>query len=204
MSLCRPTIIISQTAPLVGLLLAVLLAFFPVPVVAQEPAIAGEWVFNEQLSDNSDRRVEAALRAAGQRVQRRLFDSRRDRYRGGPEEHELYDRMSYDLSLRIELEGEEYAFTYDDGWTRPVYTDGRSRSVSLSASAAVRDFSSAHWEDGRLLVEGRPRDGGFSDEIYELIEDGNRLRVTLYIMPNGFLHPIEITRVYDRRGTTPR
>lgn len=200
---CRATTTLLPKTSLAGLLLTALLFLFPSPLVAQQPAIAGDWVFNEQLSDNTDRRVEAALRAAGQRIQRRLFDRSRDRYRGGPEEHELYDRMSYDRSLRIELDGDEYSFTYDDGWVRPVYTDNRSRSVSLSAIAEVRDFSFAHWEGERLLVEGRPRDGGFSDESYELIEGGNRLRVKLYILPHGFLEAIEITRVYDRRGVTP-
>src|SRR5690606_265522 len=106
------------------------------------------WIVNDELSDNTDRQVEAALRASGQRIQRRLFDRSRDRYRGGPEEQELYDRISYDRGLSIELEGEEYTFTYDEGWTRPVYTDDRSRSVSLSAIAEVQDFSFAHWENG--------------------------------------------------------
>lgn len=165
---------------------------------AREPGLAGSWVFNQELSDVTDRKVEEALRAAGQPVRRRLFDSRRDRYRGGPEEQELYDRISYDRSLAIELEGETYLFTYDEGWTREVHTGDQRRSVSLNALDELEDYSFADWQGDKLLVEARPRDGGFAEESYELVENGTRLRVELYIKPRAFTEPIELTRVYER------
>jgi hypothetical protein len=160
---------------------------------------AGQWVINEELSDNTDKQVETALRAAGEKVKRKLFDFRKDRYRGGPPEQELYDRISYDNELTINLDSDTYLFTYADEFSRPVYTDNRSRSVSLTSLDEVEDFSFAHWEDGKLLVEARPRDGGFADETYTLVSDGARLQVDLYIKPKNFQVPVEIRRVYDRK-----
>ena len=159
---------------------------------------AGSWVINEELSDSTDRQVEAALRSAGEKVRRRLFDTRKDRYRGGPPEQELYDRISYDNVLKIDFDGETWIFTYADDFIRPIYTDNRSRSVSLTGLDEVEDFSFAHWEDEKLMVEARPRDGGFADETYSLINEGTQLQVELYIKPRNFQVPVEIRRVYDR------
>src|SRR5690606_635329 len=114
-------------------------------------------------------------RAAGVKIQRKLFDRREDRYRGGPEEQELYDRISYDKVLDIRLDDGAYYFTYADDYVRPVYTDDRSRSVSLNALDSIKDFSFAHWEGEVLQVEARPRDGGFANESYRLINGGLQL-----------------------------
>ncbi|MDC0598812.1 hypothetical protein OAP18_03125 [Gammaproteobacteria bacterium] len=164
--------------------------------------IAGAWVVNEDLSDNTDRQVEIALKAAGQPVRRNWFSRGKDRYRGGPPEQELYDRLSYDLELTIELVEPEFLFSYNDGFQRSVYTDNRSRSVSLNNLDQVADFSFAHWEGDKLLVEARPRDGGFADESYALINDDTQLKVELYIKPRSFQVPIEIIRIYDRKPET--
>ena len=169
-------------------------------VLAQTDAILGEWHFNRDLSDSTDRQVEAAMRAAGQRVQRRLFDRSTERYRGGPEDHELYDHISYDLSLTITEAEDHYLFTYG-GYSREVFTDNRARTVSLSALGEVSDFSLGHWEGDELLVEARPRDGGFTQETYRLINGKTQLEVEMYIKPRSFTHPIELTRVYDRAGS---
>lgn len=160
--------------------------------------MAGAWIIDEELSDNTDRQVEAALKAAGEKIKRSWFNRKKDYYRGGPEEQELYDRLSYDKTLTIELEKPTYFFTYDDNYRRPVYTDNRSRSVSLNAIDHVQDFSFAHWEEDKLLVEARPRDGGFAEETYTLSADGQQLQVELYIKPRVFEVPIEIHRVYQR------
>lgn len=163
-----------------------------------ETALAGAWVINEQLSDNTDRRVEEALREAGRDVRQRLFDFSDERYRGGPEEQELYDRIAYDDELTLELNPPEYLFTYEDDFTRSVYMDNRQRSVSLSNIGEVEDFSLGHWEDDALVVEGRPRDGGFTEEIYTLTNEGSQLRVELTLKPRTFQVPIKLVRVYDR------
>jgi len=163
--------------------------------------IEGRWVFNPDLSDNTDKEVARALRAMGQKVSRCWLNCEEDRFRGGPEEQELYDRLSYDKTLTIELGEPEYRFVYDDNYQRPVYTDGRSQSVSLAGLDEVDDFSMAHWEQSSLYVEARPRDGGFANEIYTLINQGSQLRVELYIQPKAFSEPIELTRIYDRLNT---
>jgi hypothetical protein len=64
----------------------------------------GEWIIDDSLSDNTDDRVEAAIKAGGGKVARRFFRRRpEDFYRGGPPEQELYDHISYDDFLRIEV-----------------------------------------------------------------------------------------------------
>jgi hypothetical protein len=163
-------------------------------------AFTGNWVVNTDLSDNTDKKVEQALRAMGQKIDRCWFGCAQDRYRGGPVEQELYDHMSYDKTLHIELGEPEYVFMYDEGYRRPVYTDGRSQSVSLTGLDEVEDFSMAHWEGNRLVVEARPRDSGFANETYSLTDAGSRLRVEMYIQPGSFTRPVEIVRVYDRQA----
>jgi hypothetical protein len=182
-----------------ALLLALTLLGASMHLAAQDrQAFAGEWVVNKDLSDNTDKQVERALRAMEQKIDRCWFGCGEDRYRGGPKEQELYDRLSYDKSLHIELGEPEYVFTYDDGYTRSVYTDGRSQSVSLTGLDEVEDFSMGHWEGNRLHVEARPRDGGFANETYALQQGGSQLRVELYIRPGAFTEPVTIVRVYDR------
>src|SRR5687767_13688317 len=110
----------------------------------QQNPFDGRWLFNAELSDNTDKQVETALKAAGEKINRRLFDRRQDRYRGGPAEQELYDRISYDRELTISFADDTYTFTYADNFVRPVYTDNRSRSVSLAGLVEVEDFSFAH------------------------------------------------------------
>lgn len=164
------------------------------------PALAGTWVFNKDQSDSTDDKVEAALRKMGERVRRGWFERRDDVYRGGPAEQELYDRISYDKLLEIELDADVYHFTYAGEYERPVYLDNRSQSVSLTQLDRVEDFSMAHWEDGKLLVEARPRDGGFAEETYTLLNGGQQLQVELYIKPRSFIEVIEIVRVFDRQA----
>lgn len=179
--------------------LLLLLGLLAPSLPAQDAGLAGEWRINEKLSDSTDSRVEAALRAAGQKVQRRLFDRRKDRYRGGPEEHALYDHISYDDALRIEAGESGYTFSYD-GFSREIHTDNRSRSASLSGIDELHDFSFGQWNGSTLEVEARPRDGGFTEESYRLQANGQQLRVQLYIQPASFGAAIEVLRIYDRQG----
>lgn len=164
--------------------------------------LVGTWVINEELSDDPDEQVEAAILAAGGRVERRWFGrEEKGRYRGGPEEHELYDRISYDEVLRIDYDEPEFWFGYEDGYQRVFHTDGRTQVVGANDhySNGARDFSFAAWEGETLLVEARPRDGGFTLETYSLEADNTRLKVELEIKPGNFGAPIIMTRIYDRQ-----
>jgi hypothetical protein len=196
-----------MTVRLCALLLALLAwPLLAQPVIAQTstaqevPAIAGHWVFNEKLSDDTDDEVEKTLKAMGQKVKSRFFSRNKEYYRGGPAEQELYDRLSYDRELVIELGPEQYMFTYAGEFERPVYLDDRRRSVSITALDAVEDFSFGHWENGALLVEARPRDGGYAEESYRLINNGTQLEARFYIQPQSFTKPVELKRVFDRRA----
>jgi hypothetical protein len=168
---------------------------------ANRQLMAGDWVFNEELSDNSDDQVEEAIKEGGGKVPRRFFRKRpEDFYRGGPPEQELYDRISYDDVLHIEVADPEFRFTYAGDYQRIFHTDGRRRSTTANSFYAEggEDFSFGNWEAGALVVEARPRDGGFTLETYTLEEGGNRLRVEMTIEPGSFRGAISLTRVYDR------
>lgn len=163
--------------------------------------MAGDWLINDELSDNSDDQVEEAIKAGGGRVARRFFRKRpEDFYRGGPPEQELYDRISYDDVLRIEYTDPEFTFTYADNYQRIFHTDGRRRSITANSfySEGSEDFSFGNWDAAALVVEARPRDGGFTLETYILEEGGNRLRIEMTIEPESFRGAISLIRVYDR------
>ncbi|MEQ8315407.1 MAG: hypothetical protein RL839_08090 [Gammaproteobacteria bacterium] len=163
-------------------------------------SLSGSWVINDELSDNTDDQVEEAIEAGGGRGGRGLFNRQEDFYRGGPPEHELYDRISYDDVLRIQYNAPEFRFTYEDGYERVFHTDGRRRRVSANSfyTEGGEDWSSGLFEQNSLVVEGRPRDGGFTIETYTLEAGGARLRIEMTIQPDSFNVPIELTRVFDK------
>lgn len=163
--------------------------------------IIGHWRINDELSDNSDDQVEAAIKQGGGKVPRRWFSKRaEDFYRGGPPEQELYDRISYDDVLTIEYTEAEFKFTYADNYQRVFHTDGRRRRTTVNNFYAEggEDFSFANWDNAELIVEARPRDGGFTLETYTIEAAGNRLRVEMTIEPDSFRAAINLVRVYDR------
>tara|TARA_B110000858_G_scaffold198442_1_gene265049 strand:+ start:13873 stop:14502 length:630 start_codon:yes stop_codon:yes gene_type:complete len=169
--------------------------------VESRQQMLGNWLINDELSDNSDDQVEEAIKAGGGKVPRRFFRKRpEDFYRGGPEEQELYDRISYDDVLNISYVAPEFIFTYADNYQRIFHTDGRRRSITANSFYAEgdEDFSFGNWDAAVLVVESRPRDGGFTLETYTLEEGGNRLRVEMTIEPAAFPKAISLTRVYDR------
>lgn len=169
---------------------------------AQEHPLVGNWVINEELSDDPDEAVEAAIIEAGGRVQRKWFGrEEKERYRGGPAEQELYDRITYDPILRIDYTEPEFWFGYADGYQRIFHSDGRTRSIGANDhySSGGEDFSFAAWEGETLIVEARPRDGGFTIETYTLEENNTRLRVELEIRPENFGATIRLVRVYERQ-----
>ena len=162
--------------------------------------MSGRWVINEELSDNTDDQVEEAIEAGGGRGSRGFFNRQEDFYRGGPPEHELYDRISYDDVLTIEVNEPELRFTYEDDFQRVFHSDGRRRRASATGyySEGGTDFSSGLFEGNSLVVEGRPRDGGFTIETYTLESGGNRLRIEMTIQPDSFREPIELVRYFVR------
>ena len=164
--------------------------------------LVGSWIINDELSDDTDDQVEDAIEEGGGKGSRGLFNNQEDFYRGGPPEHELYDRVSYDDALTIEHEEPEFRFTYEDDFQRVFHTDGRRRRTTAADfySGAAADWSFGYFEGESLIVEGQPRDGGFTVETYTLSADGNRLRIEMLIQPDSFAVPINLMRVFDRSG----
>jgi len=185
---------------------ALLMCLPPSTLAAENPgaAFVGQWVINDELSDNTDDQVEEAIEAGGGKGGRGLFNNKEDFYRGGPPSHELYDRISYDDVLTIAYDTPEFRFTYEDEFRRVFHTDGRRRRVSAADfySEGGSDWSFGYFEGEVLQVEGQPRDGGFTIETYTLSADGNRLRIDMTIQPDSFLVQIELTRVFDRDPAT--
>lgn len=165
-----------------------------------ESQIVGDWVINDDLSDDTDDQVEEAIEAGGGEGGRGFFNRQEDFYRGGPPEHELYDRISYDDILTIEYSNPELRFTYEDNFLRVFHTDGRRRRTTANDffEEGGSDWSEGNFEAGALVVEARPRDGGFATEIYTLENEGNRLRIEMLIQPLSFREPIELVRYFDR------
>lgn len=164
--------------------------------------ISGHWVINDDLSDNTDEQVEEAIKAAGGKVQRRGLFARKveDRYRGGPPDQELYDRVSYDDVLTITHNEPEMVFEYADNYRRVFHTDGRRRSTGVNDyfESGGADFSFGNWTGQQLIVEARPRDGGYSLETYTLEQQGQRLRLEVTLQPFVFGAPVSIVRIFDR------
>jgi hypothetical protein len=163
--------------------------------------LVGRWVINEDRSDNTDDQVEVAIKEGGGKVKRRWFAKRDDDfYRGGPAEQELYDRISYDDVLTISIDGVQCSFEYADSFTRIFYTDGRKRQSSANSfySEGGEDFSLSYWENENLIVEARPRDGGFTLETYSLSDNGNTLTIAMQLEPLSFGAAINLVRVFNR------
>ncbi len=163
------------------------------------PDFTGTWVINEELSDDTDKQVEIAIKAAGGKV-KRWGKKEKGRYKGGPKEQELYDHVSYDEVLQINYTEPEFRFVYAEGFERIFYSDGRGRVVSAKdlRSGVRKDFAFANWNGLKLSVEAKPRDNGFIIETYSLESGDKQLRVTLHLKPSSFGAPIDIVRIYDR------
>ncbi len=160
----------------------------------------GSWIVNDELSDNTDDQVEEAIEAGGGKGSRGFFNRQEDFYRGGPAEQELYDRISYDDLLTISYQTPEFRFEYEDGWFRVFHTDGRRRRTTANDfySEGGSDFSFANFDDDGIIVEARPRDGGFTLETYTLINNGSQLRIEMVLQPDSFREAINLVRIYDR------
>ncbi len=184
--------------------LVVLLFFGSTAQEAQDQSIVsgflGAWIVNEELSDNTDDQVEEAIEAGGGKGSRGFFNRKEDFYRGGPVEQELYDRISYDDLLSISYQAPEFRFEYEGGWLRVFHTDGRRRSTTANDfySEGGDDFSFANFDSEAIIVEARPRDGGFTLETYTLINNGSQLRVEMVLEPDSFREAIELVLIYDR------
>lgn len=170
---------------------------------APVPAFAGIWVVDNNASDDTDKQVELAIKQEGGRLPRTKKKGR-GRYRGGPANQAMYDHISYDEILQIKIDTPKIEFIYPKHYRRVFYTDDRSRTVNASGGdhSDRQDYSFGDWENGKLLVESRPRDGGWITETYSLQDKGKRLRLFVRLKPSTFMVPIEIVRIFNRYQQT--
>lgn len=183
----------------------ILLVSFTAFSVADEEAtgFTGVWVINDELSDDTDKQVEKAIKAAGGKI-KRGGKKGKGRYKGGPSDQALYDHISYDEVLQFQYHDPEFRLVYAEDFERMFYSDNRSRTVTASGTSRGdrTDYSFAAWDGAKLLVESRPRDGGWISEVYSLNPETGQLRVELKLKPLSFRVPINIVRIYDRSSKT--
>ena len=170
-----------------------------------DTAFNGTWIISEELSDDTDKQVEKAIKEAGGKP--RSKKKGKGRYKGGPPEQAMYDHISYDEVLRFQYQSPEFRLEYEEGFTRVFHSDGRRRSASASGRDRRErtDFAFASWSDdgNTLYVESRPRDGGRTSEVYKLARgaDGSeQLQVELVLKSLLFSGTVRIKRVYLRQG----
>ncbi|MBT7952037.1 MAG: hypothetical protein HN764_10465 [Gammaproteobacteria bacterium] len=183
-----------------------LLSIYPAFVSADGiPEFNGVWVINEELSDDTDKQVEKAIKDSGGKVGRTKKKGK-GRYKGGPPEQAMYDHISYDEILHFQYQEPEFRLTYAEGFERIFHSDNRRRSASARGSSRSerKDFAFASWSStNKLFVESRPRDGGRTSEVYTLIKSDSGkdlLQVELNLNPLMFSGPLYIKRVYNREG----
>ena len=184
--------------PLLVLLLITCTSVVQGQIILDHSRFNGDWVINEELSDDTDKQVEKAIRDAGSKIPR-TGKKGKGRYRGGPKEQAIYDHISYDDKLTFQYNIPEFKLEYEEGFERIFYSDNRKRVVSASGTIEgdKQDFSFATWDENTLLVESRPRDGGWIFETYEMDEGETRLILTLELKPSSFAEPIHLIRIYD-------
>ncbi len=181
--------------------LITLLLLLSVPALADDASVFnGRWVVNDELSDDTDKAVEKAIKKGGGKVKR--GKKKKGYYRGGPVEQKLYDHLSYDDSFTFNFEDPRFELVYDQGLTRVFFSDGRRNTVSTSTLSSRSDYSFAGWEDGILYVESKPLDAGYILEAYSLINGGTQLKLEMSLEPSSFVVPIRITRIFDRADGT--
>lgn len=169
---------------------------------AEDLRLVGDWVLNAHASDDPDKKIERTVRKDGGRLSMPPGAERRGRgrYRGGPDDEALYDRVTYDQQVSIAIDGENFVFRYADGAERRFSTTQTTRSQSASGSRTGDniDFSFAYWEGPKLFVESRPRDNGWILETYRVLEKTSQLELALDLNPVRFGHRIALKLIFDR------
>ncbi|NKB37266.1 MAG: hypothetical protein GKR93_08860 [Gammaproteobacteria bacterium] len=187
-------------------LIALLTTFISTNLYAEQgnPAFNGVWVINEELSDDTDKQVEKAIKDSGGKVGRTKKKGK-GRYKGGPPEQAMYDHISYDETLTFQYDTPEFKLIYEEGFQRVFHSDGRRRSVSARGKprGEREDFAFASWSGpNKLFVEARPRDGGRTNEVYTLKKSSEGqllLHVELKLTPLLFSGSVHINRYYEKQ-----
>lgn len=169
---------------------------------AEDLRLNGDWVLNADASDDPDKKIERIVRKDGGKIRLPPGADRRarGRYRGGPDDEALYDRLTYEQRMSVAIDGDNFMFRYADGAERRFSTTRTTRSQSASGSRAEDnvDFSFAYWDGPKLLVESRPRDNGWILETYRVLEKTGQLELLLDLNPVRFGHRIELKLIFDR------
>jgi len=95
----------------------------------------------------------------------------------------------------------EFIFIFENNYERVFHTDGRRRRSTANDfyEEGGSDWSEGNFEGNALIVEARPRDGGYTLETYTVENNGELLRIEMQIQPASFREPIELVRYFDRK-----
>jgi len=115
-----------------------------------------------------------------------------------------------DLSLQSELlRGGDWlqiqqsasAFVISNGDTTHAYTPGEKSVVSVPGGVADQISG---WKGKQYVIEIRPQVGPHARATYSLSDKGGQLIQTIRVDQEGRVPKLEVTRVYDPAGVTPK
>ncbi len=161
--------------------------------------MAGVWILNQALSDDSARITEAMQGA------RRAPKGHGPWMHGGgggarnPREmrvmqERMHRAMEAPARLTITQSSGSIAFADDRGLSQTLTTNNRKQKVSLEdRTIEVR----TRWHDGRLVKETSLGDGLKLVEVYSLGSAGRQLHVTMKLEGSHLSQPVSVRRVYD-------
>jgi hypothetical protein len=214
----RPAVLGSIALPLACLLGSALL--FPPQVQAQErPNLSGTWYFSPGESDDPQEKLGQQAQAMGMPIPQagRPGESeggggRRPGGRGGPSEEEM-GRLYTSREKMQELFRAQEAFDLMHSDTSLTWISrstedatlhlriGKTRTIDVDGLGEVK--TKASWDDIRMKVQRKIKDGPTIKEYYALSTDRSRLLVDVVIDGGGLPGKFEFRRIYTRSRPRP-
>jgi hypothetical protein len=189
------------------------------------PNITGTWLFNQELSDDVQKKIKEQMKSA--RSERDKPDSvsgatsknggNGSGSRGRPSEAGQHDRpdkkagresMQQELAktllfakeFQITQHEPEIIMTFPDSEQRIIHTDGRGITITASGytSNPMGPYIAGWDEDNQLTIETTTSSGMMIEELITLSSDGSQLHARVNFKLPKLDNPIETIRVYDR------
>ncbi len=226
MRLFRPTPAACCRGLACALLMLSALALPLAAAAADAARLSGHWTLDEDHSDDAEDAFEGKLRkrrfgsslpsgGSGPGGRRTVADKSQDEYwRTVAEKEERRSASNlhrlgtvYPLITAAELDispargGLE--IVYDKLLPRFVRPNPDGRVFSASGDELVADtigYTLAYWEDGDLMLETDPPDGGKYIERLRLSDDGQRIAYRVEVRGRVLEEPVEMEREFVRAG----
>jgi len=167
--------------------------------VTGKPDLAGRWVLNPTLSDDTREKLQEALGgrgAGGGRAGGRAARSggRAGAGQAGEAREALRGLAVAPASLSIAQSASEITITDADGRSQVLRPDGRKVKEKVPTGAALERVTK--WSGSSLVTEASSRAGLKITQTYTR-GDGPSLRVTVRLEHPRLARPVEVLRIYD-------